>query len=99
MASEGNPTPASADADGHDAVGNNRDTCPQPIGMNEVQLIVAEKRTSLATMRTGIAVCAVPLSLTGLLIATSRYYEILKVLSLFIPFGLLNAALLCLGLT
>jgi hypothetical protein len=40
-----------------------------------------------------------PLSLTGLLIATSRYYEILNVLSLFIPFGLLNAALLCLGRT
>jgi len=96
MAPEGY-APASEDAGGLDAVGGNLDTCPQPVIFNEVQLILAEKRTSLATMRTGIAVCAIPLSLTGLLIATSRYYEILNVLSLFIPFGLLNAALLCLG--
>jgi hypothetical protein len=97
MASEGNPTPASTNAGVHAAVGDNLDTCPQPVILNEVQLILAEKRTSLATMRTGIAVCAIPLSLTGLLIATSRYYTLLNVLSLFIPFGLLNAALLCLG--
>jgi hypothetical protein len=97
MASTGVAKPPSADARGRDAVGDDVDACPQPVIMNEVQLILAEKRTSLATMRTGIAVCAIPLSLTGLLIATSRYYEILNVLSLFIPFGLLNAALLCLG--
>jgi uncharacterized membrane protein YidH (DUF202 family) len=90
-------TPAPADEDGDDAVGDALDSCPQPVIINEVQLILAEKRTSLATMRTGIAVCAIPLSLTGLLIATSKYYTIENVLSLFIPFGLLNAALLCLG--
>ena len=90
-------TPASADEGGYDAVGDTPDSCPQPVVINEVQLILAEKRTSLATMRTGIAVCAIPLSLTGLLIATSKYYTIDNVLSLFIPFGLLNAALLCLG--
>jgi uncharacterized membrane protein YidH (DUF202 family) len=97
MASEGDAKPASTDATGRDTVGVDLDTCPQPVIINEVQLILAEKRTSLATLRTGIAVCAIPLSLTGLLIATSRYYEILNVLALFIPFGLLNAALLCLG--
>ncbi len=90
-------TPASADEDDYDAAGDTPDSCPQPVIINEVQLILAEKRTSLATMRTGIAVCAIPLSLTGLLIATSKYYTIDNVLSLFIPFGLLNAALLCLG--
>jgi uncharacterized membrane protein YidH (DUF202 family) len=91
-------TPASAaDAGGYHAVEDTLDTCPPPVIINEVQLILAEKRTSLATMRTGIAVCAIPLSLTGLLIATSKYYSIENVLSLFIPFGLLNAALLCLG--
>jgi uncharacterized membrane protein YidH (DUF202 family) len=97
MASEGQTKPASAGARGRDAAWDDPLACPQPIIINEVQLILAEKRTSLATMRTGIAVCAIPLSLTGLLIATSRYYEILNVLTLFVPFGLLNAALLCLG--
>ena len=97
MASARNITPASAAEGGYDAVGDTLDSCPQPVVINEVQLILAEKRTSLATMRTGIAVCAIPLSLTGLLIATSKYYTIDNVLSLFIPFGLLNAALLCLG--
>ncbi len=97
MAPEGDARPAAADAGGPDTAGDGFDASPQPVIINEVQLILAEKRTSLATMRTGIAVCAIPLSLTGLLIATSRYYEILNVLTLFIPFGLLNAALLCLG--
>ena len=97
MVSEWDSKPASAGAAGPDTAGDDPDACPQPVIFNEVQLILAEKRTSLATMRTGIAVCAIPLSLTGLLIATSRYYEILNVLSLFVPFGLLNAALLCLG--
>ena len=32
------------------------DTCPPGILINEVQLILAEKRTSLASLRTGIAV-------------------------------------------
>ena len=71
--------------------------CPPGIVMGEVQLILAEKRTSLASLRTGIAVAAIPLSIMSLLVATSRYYEILNVLTLFVPFGLLNAALLCLG--
>lgn len=97
MASEGQTKPASAGAHGRDAAWDDPIACPQPVIINEVQLILAEKRTSLATMRTGIAVCAIPLSLTGLLIATSRYYEILNVLTLFVPFGLLNVALLCLG--
>jgi uncharacterized membrane protein YidH (DUF202 family) len=97
MATGGGAKTASADASSRDTVGEDLDSCPQPVIINEVQLILAEKRTSLATMRTGIAVCAIPLSLTGLLIATSKYYTIDNVLSLFIPFGLLNAALLCLG--
>jgi hypothetical protein len=97
MTTEEDAKPASAGARGREAAGDDLYACPQPVIFNEVQLILAEKRTSLATMRTGIAVCAIPLSLTGLLIATSRYYEILNVLTLFVPFGLLNAALLCLG--
>lgn len=65
--------------------------------MNEVQLILAEKRTSLASLRTGIAVLAIPLSIMGVLVATSRYYEVLEVLPLFIPVMAFNLLLLALG--
>ena len=65
--------------------------------VNEAQLILAEKRTSLATMRTGIAVFALPLSVLGLLIATSRYYDLLHVLPLIVPLGVMLLALIILG--
>jgi uncharacterized membrane protein YidH (DUF202 family) len=65
--------------------------------INEAQLILAEKRTSLAAMRTGIAVFALPLSVLGLLIATSRYYDVLYVLPLIIPLGVMLLALIALG--
>ena len=67
------------------------------IAINEIQLILAEKRTSLAVMRTGIAVLALPLSVTGLLIATSKYYDVLHVLHFLIPLLALNCALVVLG--
>jgi uncharacterized membrane protein YidH (DUF202 family) len=60
-------------------------------------LILAEKRTSMAAMRTGIAVFALPLSVLGLLIATSRHYDVLHVLPLIIPLGLMLTALAVLG--
>jgi uncharacterized membrane protein YkgB len=65
--------------------------------INEAQLILAEKRTSMAAMRTGIAVFALPLSVLGLLIATSRYYDVLKVLPLIIPLGIILLVLILLG--
>lgn len=64
------------------------------VKFGEAQLILAEKRTSLAAIRTGIAVCALPLSVLGLLIATSQYYEIVHVLSLLIPLVLFCGGLL-----
>ena len=73
------------------------DSCPPGIIINEVQLILAEKRTSLAGLRTGIAVFAIPLSIMGVLVATSRYYEILDVLHLFVAVMVMNALLLSLG--
>ena len=72
-------------------------SCPPGIIINEVQLILAEKRTSLASLRTGIAVFAIPLSIMGVLVATSRYYEVLDVLPLFIPVMAFNLLLLALG--
>ncbi|MBN1676830.1 MAG: hypothetical protein JXR37_37665 [Kiritimatiellae bacterium] len=65
--------------------------------MNEVQLILAEKRTSLAVMRTGIAVLALPLSVLSVLIATSRYYDILRVIHLLVLLGAVNLGLMALG--
>ena len=67
------------------------------IAINEVQLLLAEKRTSLAVMRTGIAVLALPLSVISVLIATSKYYDILNVLHFIIPLSMLNFGLIILG--
>lgn len=62
-----------------------------------VQLLLAEKRTSLSAMRTGIAVFALPLSVLSVLIATSKYYDFIHVLHLLVPLLLISAALVFLG--
>lgn len=67
------------------------------IVINEVQLLLAEKRTSLATMRTGIAVFALPLTVLGLLVATSKYYEFVDAWPLLLPLLVLCAGLTVLG--
>jgi hypothetical protein len=61
--------------------------------LGEIQVLLSEKRTALSSMRTGIAVFALPLSVLSVLIATSRYYSIGKV----IPLLLLNLGLVVLG--
>jgi len=68
-----------------------------PVAINEVQVILAEERTSLSVMRTGIAVLALPLTVTSFLIATSKYYDVLHVLHFLIPLLLLNLALIVFG--
>lgn len=65
--------------------------------INEVQLLLAEKRTSLAVMRTGIAVLVLPLTVLSFLIATSKYYDVLHVLSLIIPLSIFLFLLSVLG--
>lgn len=65
--------------------------------INEVQLLLAEKRTSLAAIRTGIAVLALPLSIFSVLIATSKFYDVLHVMSLLVPLGIFNLAMLVFG--
>ena len=65
--------------------------------INEVQMILAEKRTALSAMRTGIAVFALPLSVLSILVATSRYYDVLQVMHLLVPLLVLCAALVLLG--
>jgi uncharacterized membrane protein YidH (DUF202 family) len=63
----------------------------------EIQVLLAEKRTALASLRTGIAVFALPLSVLSALIATSRYYSMEKVMPLMAPLLLLNLGLVVLG--
>jgi uncharacterized membrane protein YidH (DUF202 family) len=70
---------------------------PAAVVINEVQLILAEKRTSLAAMRTGIAVFALPLSVVSVLIATSKYYDVLHVMHLLVPLLVICTALVFLG--
>ena len=67
------------------------------IAVNEAQLILAEKRTSLAVMRTGIAMLALPLSIMSVLIATSKYYSVLHVLHFLVPLGIFSFALIVFG--
>jgi hypothetical protein len=69
----------------------------ESVVIGEVQLLLAEKRTSLSTMRTGIAVFALPLSVLSVLIATSKYYDFVHVLHLLIPLLIMIAALISLG--
>jgi uncharacterized membrane protein YidH (DUF202 family) len=76
---------------------NEKTEAMSSIVINEAQLLLAEKRTSLAVMRTGIAVLALPLSVTSVLIATSKYYDVLHVLHFLIPLGILNFALVVIG--
>ena len=70
---------------------------PDNVIFGDIQVLLAEKRTALAALRTGIAVFALPLSVLSALIATSRYYSIDKVLPLLAPLMLLNLGLVVLG--
>jgi len=63
-----------------------------------INLLLAEKRTSLAVLRTGIAIFTLPLSVFTILIATSRYYDILKSLPFFIPLLSICVVLIFLGM-
>src|SRR5213592_72131 len=69
----------------------------QGLTINEVELILAEKRTALSAMRTGIAVFALPMSVLSFLIATSRYYDFFHEMHLLVPLLVLCAALVVLG--
>lgn len=51
----------------------------------EAQLLLAEKRTSLSAVRTGIAMAALPLSVVSVLIATSKMYDAATMTNLLVP--------------
>ena len=75
------------------------DESPKPDNFifGEIQVLLSEKRTALSSLRTGIAIFALPLSVLSVLIATSRYYSIGKVMPLLTPLLLLNLGLVVLG--
>src|SRR4051794_32765447 len=64
---------------------------------NEAQLLLAEKRTALASLRTGIAVFALPLSVLSVLVATSKYYDVARVIHFLFPLLALCLGLVALG--
>ncbi len=66
--------------------------------LNEMQLLLAEKRTALSMLRTGIAVFALPLSVLSVLIATSKLYQVKQVMPWLVPLLLLNLGLVGLGI-
>ena len=76
----------------------NENDCPEGTLINEVQLLLAENRTDMAMLRTGIAVFGLPLSVIGLLIATSNYWEFNQVvLDMFIPLVIICVILVALA--
>ena len=62
-----------------------KEETPDGLIFNEVQLLLAEKRTLLSTLRTGITVSILPFTVVSFLIATSRYYDLIQVMHLMIP--------------
>uniref|UniRef100_A0A7C4VRX4 DUF202 domain-containing protein n=1 Tax=Desulfatirhabdium butyrativorans TaxID=340467 RepID=A0A7C4VRX4_9BACT len=72
-------------------------TDTDPILFNEAQLILAEKRTHLAMLRTGIAIMALPMSIVSFLIVTSRYYSFQNNLFLMVPLLIVCTGLGILG--
>ncbi len=70
---------------------------PDSFILGEIQVLLSEKRTALSTLRTGIAVFALPLSVLSVLIVTSRYYSVGKVMHLLVALATLNLALIALG--
>ena len=53
--------------------------------IDAISLLLAEKRTSLAVLRSGIAIFTLPLSVFTILIATSRFYNAMESLHLITP--------------
>ena len=74
------------------------DTPTDGLIRGEVQLILAEKRTSLAALRTGIAILALPISVLSLLVVTSKYYALKDTVHFLIPLVVINGLLVALGL-
>lgn len=69
-----------------------------PVQAAAVQVLLAEKRTSLAVLRTGITVAAVPLSITTVLVTLSRFYSWIENLHFLVPMYVVLTGLLVLAI-
>jgi uncharacterized membrane protein YidH (DUF202 family) len=89
---------AVGDAAGHGVDEHNR-LLKEELLISELQLLYAEKRTSLSILRTGIAVLTIPLSVFTILVATSNYYDILasSALPFAIPLIIVSVSLVLFG--
>ncbi len=65
--------------------------------INEINLVLAEKRTSLSVMRTGLAVLALPISVLSVLVAISRFYDLSQATYFLVPLLTLCGLLTLLG--
>jgi hypothetical protein len=81
-----------------DTAGSNKIVELDALILNEVQVLLSEKRTALSTLRTGIAIFALPLSVLSVLIATSRFYDVIRVMHLLVLLLVLNAGLVALAI-
>jgi uncharacterized membrane protein YidH (DUF202 family) len=70
----------------------------ESLAISRIQLILAEKRTTLAVMRTGIGVFTLPLSVITVLVATSRYYDVFETYHLLLPLLGICGGLVVLGI-
>jgi hypothetical protein len=73
------------------------DMVPDGTIIGEIQLVLAEKRTSLAMLRTGIAVLVLPLSVMSFLVVTSKIYVIGHVWQILAPLLALCLAMVVLA--
>jgi len=66
--------------------------------INEIMLLLSEKRTSLTMLGTGIGLVTIPMSIIGFLVATSRSYDLHSVLYLLAPLWAACIILFVLGM-
>ncbi|MBU1156261.1 MAG: hypothetical protein KKC30_04905 [Proteobacteria bacterium] len=71
---------------------------PESLLINEAQFLLADKRTQLATVRTGLALLAVPMSIMSVLVVTSRFYHFWGNFWYLLPLLSLCVCLLTLGI-
>lgn len=101
------PTPPKADASATKAAVEEVKQAPkalkkemkveQSLLMSECQLLLADKRTAFALLRTGVSVSLVPMSIWTVLVATSKLYDPFQALWLLVPVMLIALGLFALG--
>ncbi len=64
---------------------------------SDINILLAEKRTSLAVLRTAIAFFTLPLSVFTILTATSKFYDPFNSFNLIFPIILINSLLIVFG--